>query len=288
MPTPGSRLRGYLSSEEIVPFIGAYDVFSASVASRHYPATFISGFSFAASYYGLPDIGFIAWPDVLAFAQRLRAVLPEQHILVDIDDGYGDEEVAAHVVALLERSGASGVILEDQARPRKCGHFDGKNLLKTEDYLHKLRRVLSVCDDLFVVARTDASGVQEIEERVLAYKEAGADAILVDAIPTIEEVSRLKSIVGSTPVFVNQIAGGKTESWELDLLRRAGARAVIYSTPCLFAARDAIDDALAALKDRGGRLPDDGDGTDLASCSLLLDENYAATYSPGTALMEPN
>jgi 2-methylisocitrate lyase-like PEP mutase family enzyme len=68
---------------------------------------------------------FISWSDLVAFVQRVRAVLPDHHLLVDIDDGYGDTEVACHVVSLLEGVGASGVILEDQKRPRQCGHFDG-------------------------------------------------------------------------------------------------------------------------------------------------------------------
>ena len=92
---------------------------SASVAARHYDGLFVSGFGFAASYYGLPDIGAIAWPDMVSFVQRLRLAFPQHHLLVDIDDGYVDPEVACHVVAQLERIGASGVILEDQQRPRR-------------------------------------------------------------------------------------------------------------------------------------------------------------------------
>jgi len=100
--THGRRLRDAMSDRDILPFIGVYDVFSASVAARHWDALFVSGFGFAASYYGLPDIGFIAWSDVLAFVERLRCVLPAHHLLVDIDDGYGDPEVACHVVSQLD------------------------------------------------------------------------------------------------------------------------------------------------------------------------------------------
>ena len=84
-------------------------------------------------YYGLPDIGFIAWPDMVSFVQRLRLAFPQQHLLVDIDDGYVDPEVACHVVEHLERIGTSGVILEDQRRPRRCGHVTGKQILPIEE-----------------------------------------------------------------------------------------------------------------------------------------------------------
>src|SRR3974377_2390527 len=102
-------LQGAIAGGKTMPFIGVYDAFSASVAARHYHGLFVSGFGFAASYYGLPDIGFIAWPDILAFVQRLRTILPAHYLLVDIDDGYGDPEIACHVVCSLESLGAFGV-----------------------------------------------------------------------------------------------------------------------------------------------------------------------------------
>jgi 2-methylisocitrate lyase-like PEP mutase family enzyme len=47
----------------------------------------LSGFGFSASFYGLPDIGFIAWSDMVEWVRRIRTILPDHHIVVDIDDG---------------------------------------------------------------------------------------------------------------------------------------------------------------------------------------------------------
>jgi 2-methylisocitrate lyase-like PEP mutase family enzyme len=55
---------------------------------------------------------------------------------------YCDVEVACHVVSLLEQAGASAVVMEDQKRPRRCGHFEGKQLLDCGDFVEKLQRVL--------------------------------------------------------------------------------------------------------------------------------------------------
>ena len=132
LASPGQRLRDSLNGRAIMPFIGVYDVFSASLAAKHYDALFVSGYGFAASFYGMPDIGFITWSDMVAYAQRIRTVLPSHHLLVDIDDGYVDPEVACHVVSLLEACGASGVVLEDQKRPRRCGHFAGKQIMELD------------------------------------------------------------------------------------------------------------------------------------------------------------
>lgn len=254
-----------------MPFIGVYDVFSASLAAMHYDGLFISGFSFAASHYGLPDIGFVAWPDIVALCQRMRAVLPKHHIIVDIDDGFGDAESAAHVVSLLRGAGASGVILEDQLRPRRCGHFDGKQLLDLDQYLIKLNKVLAVRKDLFVIARTDAADFNEIERRVHAFANAGADAILIDGLRDLNILKQLKATLNK-PLMFNQIVGGKSPPCTLAELKNVGISLVNYSTPCLFAAQAAIEKTMIALKENGGKLPD---GIGVHDCNAILKDNLS-------------
>lgn len=184
-------------------------MYSASIAAEHYDGMFVSGFGFAASYYGLPDIGFIAWPDMVAFVQRLRGAFPRHHLLVDIDDGYVDPEVACHVVEGLERIGASGVILEDQKRPRRCGHADGKQVLPLSEYLAKLEMVLATRQDLVVVARTDATDENDILHRAEKLAATDADVVLVDGVRSLEWIRRIRKVVGDKPLLLNQIAGGK-------------------------------------------------------------------------------
>jgi 2-methylisocitrate lyase-like PEP mutase family enzyme len=272
----GQGLRARIVGGETIPFIGVYDVFSASLAARHYDTLFLSGFSFAASHYRLPDIGFIAWSDLVAFVHRVRALLPRAHLLVDIDDGYGDPEVACHVVSLLERAGASGVILEDQQRPRRCGHLDGKQILPLDAFLPKLRRVLDTRKEMVVVARTDASDLGEVLTRARAFEEAGADAILVDGVRDFELIRTLRAAV-SRPLAFNQIAGGKSPRSSLCELAAAGVSLVIYSTPCLFAAQAAVDAAVGCLKQTEGLLPEPAAGRSvgLGDCVAVLQENLA-------------
>ncbi len=271
--TQGQRLREAIQSRDIFPLIGVYDTFSASIAARHFDGIFLSGFGFAASYYGLPDIGLIAWPDMVALLGRIRCILPEHHLMVDIDDGYCDVEVACHVVSVLESAGASGVILEDQKRPRRCGHFGGKQLLELDEYLAKLERVLETRRDMVVVARTDASDEAEIARRVAAFAAAGADAILVDGLVDLSLLPRLKRLVG-LPLVFNQIAGGKSPRVDLQELKSLGVSLVVYSTPCLFAAQAAMDDAMRSLIQSGGMLDDTSQrGVNVSRCTDVLQEN---------------
>jgi 2-methylisocitrate lyase-like PEP mutase family enzyme len=230
-------------NEGTTPLIGIFDMYSASLAAQHYGGMFVSGFGFAASYYGLPDIGFIAWPDMVSFVQRLRLAFPQQHLLVDIDDRYVDQEVACHVVENLERIGASGVIREDQQRPRRCGHVSGKQILPVEQYLEKLNMVLQTRTELLVVARTDAT---------------------------------VRSVVGGKPLLFNQIAGGLSPRLSLTELEELGINVAIYSTPCLFAAHTAMAHALVELRANDGRLAEvKSEDVGVAPSIALLEENIS-------------
>ncbi|MFI5962187.1 oxaloacetate decarboxylase [Streptomyces asoensis] len=275
--TYGNKLRQRIAAPGTTPLIGVYDMYSASIAADHYDGMFVSGFGFAASHYGLPDIGFIAWPDMLAFVQRLRGAFPQQHLLVDIDDGYVDPEVACHVVEALERIGASGVILEDQKRPRRCGHADGKQVLPLNEYLAKLEMVLATRRDLVVVARTDATDEHDILRRAATLAATDADVILVDGVRTVEWIRRIRDVVGDKPLLFNQIAGGKSPRLSLGELSDLGVDVAIYSTPCLFAAHAAMDSALADLKRADGRLPevDAASGVGVRASTELLERNIA-------------
>ncbi|MFJ3699291.1 oxaloacetate decarboxylase [Streptomyces sp. NPDC090052] len=271
----GNALRDAIGAAGTTPLIGVYDMYSASIAASHYDGMFVSGFGFAASHYGLPDIGFIAWPDMLAFVERLRGAFPAHHLLVDVDDGYGDPEVACHVVRRLERVGASGVILEDQKRPRRCGHVAGKQILPLDEYLDKLERVLACRTDLLVVARTDATGEDEILRRAKALAATDADVVLVDGVRDVAAIRRIRESIGDKPLLFNQIAGGRSPRLSLPELGEVGVDVAIYSTPCLFAAHEAMDRALAGLRAADGRLPaaEDEHGIGVVQSIELLNRN---------------
>jgi 2-methylisocitrate lyase-like PEP mutase family enzyme len=284
----GNALRTEVHNEGTTPLIGVFDMYSASLTAQHYGGMFVSGFGFAASHYGLPDIGFIAWPDMVSFVQRLRLAFPRQHLLVDIDDGYVDPEVACHVVENLERIGASGVILEDQQRPRRCGHVSGKQILPIEQYLEKLNMVLQTRTELVVVARTDATEEPEILRRAEILAATDADVLLVDGVRSVEWIRKVRSVVGSKPLLFNQIAGGLSPRLSLTELEELGINVAIYSTPCLFAAHTAMAHALVELRANDGRLAEvKADDVGVATSIALLEENISR-HHPRRQLDRPD
>ena len=266
----GRLLARRVAMDTPVCFAGVYDAFSATIAGRYFDGIFVSGYGFAASFYGMPDIGLIAWSDMAAFVQRLRIALPSHHLMTDIDDGYGDPDVAAHAATAMLRAGTSGIVLEDQKRPRRCGHVDGKQVMDLPDFLIKLRAVRNTVSDLYLVARTDALGQAEQIRRVLAFEEAGADAVLIDGVTNFH-VLREAARELTVPLMFNQIAGGKSPACSLSELSDLGVRLVNYSTPCLFAAHAAIDAEMHRLRDHCGTLPTAG--VTVPQCNAVLQDN---------------
>jgi 2-methylisocitrate lyase-like PEP mutase family enzyme len=184
------------------------------------------------------------------------------------------------VVAHLERIGASGVILEDQMRPRRCGHVDGKQILPLEQYLEKLDLVLQTREDLVVVARTDATEESEILRRAQALAATDADVLLVDGVRSVEWIRKVRGVIGDKPLLFNQIAGGKSPRLSLSELQGLGVNAAIYSTPCLFAAQSAIDNALLELRANDGRLPEvKASDVGVAASIELLERNISRHHT---------
>ena len=262
-----ARLRERLASGGTLALVGAYDVFSASLVAREFDGVFCSGYGFAASQYGLPDVGHMTWADVVSWVSRIRAILPATHILADVDDGFGGPDVAADVGRRLEQAGASAIMMEDQKRPKRCGHLDGKQVVPVEEYLERLDRVLATRTDLFVLARTDATSLDEGISRAVAFAAAGADAVMVEGIRQVEDIRSLRGFLpAEVRLAVNLIFGGKTPPMALSELADLGVDLVIYSTPCLFTVQSAMQAMLRKLSDADGLL-------DTGVPSVTLEEN---------------
>jgi len=262
-------------------FVGAYDTFSASVIAKYVDTIFLSGYGFTASHYGLPDEGYIAWSDIVDYAARVRHILPKSHILVDIDDGYGDARNLVNAVRRLEQAGVSAVMLEDQKRPKKCGHLPGtKELVTLENYTERLMELLDKRKDIFVLARTDATDLDEGIHRVKKFAECGADAIMIEGVKDIKSIKHIRQAVGDKIyVGVNLIKGGKTGAVSLHDAHKLGIDFVIYSTPCLFVAQEAIERSLKGFM-QGEYLYPSGDSEfPLSENNALLKKNQKASES---------
>jgi 2-methylisocitrate lyase-like PEP mutase family enzyme len=230
---------------------GVYDALTARIAARvGFDVVFISGYSVSASRLGEPDFGFLTQSE-MAEAARSVCGVSRAPVIVDADTGYGNALNVMRAVRDLEDAGASGVFLEDQVWPKKCGHMRGKRVIETDEHAAKIRAAREA-SDLFVVGRTDARqplGLEAAIERCLAYKEAGADALFVEAPESVDELERIAEALPG-PLVANMVERGVTPHLSRTELEDLGFNLIVCPLAGLFAAAKAVTDVLIELRER--------------------------------------
>jgi 2-methylisocitrate lyase-like PEP mutase family enzyme len=251
--TGAERIRQTLAGGAIL-MPGVYDALSARIAARvGFEIVFVSGYSVSATRLAEPDFGFITQTE-MAEAARTVCRVSEAPVIVDADTGYGNPLNVIRTVGDLQHAGAAGIFLEDQVWPKKCGHMAGKQVIPTEDHAAKLRAAVEARGerDLFVVARTDARqplGLEAAIERCLAYKEAGADALFVEAPQSAEELEQIAAALPG-PLVANMIERGVTPQLTRTQLQDLGFNMIVCPLAGLFAAAQAVTAILEELREK--------------------------------------
>src|SRR5262245_9018175 len=162
------KFRQLLQAPGVIRSLGAHDVFCARlIEAAGLETVFIGGFGTSASMLGLPDVGFITLTEMADAVRRMaqRAQLP---VVADGDTGHGDVHNVVRTVREFERAGAAGILLEDQVTPKRCGHFQGKQIIPAEEMVLKLKTALDARRDpnFVIIARTDARAVEGIDAAI--------------------------------------------------------------------------------------------------------------------------
>ena len=240
--------REMLASPGYIELLGAHDVLSAVVAENvGFRAVFLSGYGLAASALGNPDIGLTTLTETSIAAKNMinRLGIP---VVVDADNGYGNEDNVVRTVRELEFAGAAGLVMEDQVLPKRCGHAEGKKVLPLALYMRKLEYALRCRETpLVIVARTDASPLSEAIQRARTFHSAGADLTLIDGVRSLDHLKQIADEVPG-PKQVNLIFGGKTPMVSAPELHALGFKVILYSTPTLFLMQRALEEWLPRLQ----------------------------------------
>lgn len=239
---------------------GAFNALSAHIVEDiGFEALYLTGAGISNMFLGLPDLGFIGLHEVAEHTARTRDIsnLP---IIVDADTGFGNALNVRHTVRTLERAGADAIQLEDQAMPKKCGHFSGKAVISTSEMMGKLHAAVDAREDanVQIIARSDACAVHGIEdaiERGHRYIEAGADILFIEATETVEDIKRLPQLF-EKPQLINIVIGGKTPTLPANELAQLGYGIVLYANATLQSAVHGMQTALRRLR-MDGRLDED-------------------------------
>jgi 2-methylisocitrate lyase-like PEP mutase family enzyme len=249
------RLRELLEQPRIIRSLGAHDVFTARlIEAAGLETVFIGGFGTSASLLGLPDVGFLTLTEMADAVRRMagRVNIP---VVADGDTGHGDLHNVARTVREFERAGAAGILLEDQVSPKRCGHFEGKQVIPVEEMVLKLRTALDARrdPDFIIVARTDARAVEGLDAaiaRVNRFAEMGADVCFIEAPQGREELERIPREV-KHPLLVNMLTGGVTPILPVDDLEQLGYKIVVCPIESLLATGVAVQRVIQSLLTRG-------------------------------------
>ena len=219
-----------------------------------FEAVYLSGAGLTNSLWGMPDLGFISLTELAQHTAAIRQAV-NLPLIVDADTGFGNAVNVWHCVRVLERVGADAIQIEDQIMPKKCGHFANKSVIPVDEMVGKIKTAMDarVCEDLVIIARTDALVVEGFEsaiERAQRYIEAGADMTFVEAPENVDLMQNIPQRL-SAPQVVNVVVGGKTPVLAQKDLASMGFGLVLYANVALQGAIAGMQQALRHLKDTG-------------------------------------
>ena len=255
MPSTRKAFREMLKPGAAVVLPGVSNALAARVvADLGFPAAYITGAGIANTYLGIPDNGLVTLSELADHVAAIRDVFPGP-LMVDADTGFGNALNMVRTMKALERAGADALQIEDQVFPKRCGHFDGKEVIPAAEMVAKVKAAADARSDpdLLIVARTDAIAVEGFEPaiaRAIAYREAGADITFVEAPKTPEQIAEIPRRL-PWPQVINIVLGGRTPELPNEKLKELGFAAVLYANLALQASVRGMQQALGALRKTG-------------------------------------
>ena len=250
--SPRKKFRALLAEPGLTLIPGAYDALSARIIeAQGFAAVGAGGYAAVGSLLAQPDTGQSNMRDYADHYARICAAV-ELPVYVDGDTGFGGVNNARQMVRAFEAAGVAGLFVSDQTFPNRCGYLPGKEVVPVEQMLAKIKAMLDARRDqeLVICARTDAAGVAGLDaaiERCQLFMQAGADMAKPMGADTIDDIRRvIREVGGPHLATISQAAGGKHR--DLGELEAAGVAAVSFPSVALFAAAQAVRQAVATLK----------------------------------------
>lgn len=234
---------------------GAANALAARIIeAAGFDAVYVTGAGLANAYLGVPDLGLTSVTEVADHVAAIREAVSIP-VIVDADTGFGNALNMRRTVRLLERAGANAIQVEDQVFPKRCGHFEGKEVVAASEMVAKIKAAVDARHDpgLMIIARTDARATEGMDAalaRARAYAQAGADALFVEAPQSLDELRRIPQAVPGVHIC-NMVFGGKTPLLRREELAAIGFAGILYANAALQAAMLAMKDVMAHLKTHG-------------------------------------
>jgi 2-methylisocitrate lyase-like PEP mutase family enzyme len=202
-----SKLRQLMASDQMIvaPFV--INALHAKIAeSVGFDAVYMTGAGTAAEK-GFPDVGLLTMSEMVGNAKYIANAI-DVPVICDADTGYGNPLNVQRTVREYEAAGVAGIHIEDQVFPKKCGFFDGKQVIPSDEMVQKIHAALDARNDpdFVVIARCDAyavTGWEDTVRRCREYMDAGADMVFVDGIKSAEDLQAYAKDLPDFPRMYN-------------------------------------------------------------------------------------
>ena len=241
-----TQLRRMLQSPTLEFILEAHNGISARIVEEAgFKGIWASGLAISAQF-GVRDNNEASWTqvvDVLEFMSDVTSI----PILLDGDTGYGNFNNMRRLVRKLEQRGVAGVCIEDKIFPKTNSFIGGERqpLADVAEFCGKIAagKDSQQDDDFSIVARVEALiagwDIAEALRRAEAYRQAGADAILIHS-----KLSRPDQILEFAREWANRaplvIVPTKYYSTPTEAFRRAKISLVIWANHMIRSAVSAM------------------------------------------------
>jgi phosphoenolpyruvate phosphomutase len=229
------QFRRLLESPELEFIMEAHNGVSAKIVEEAgFKAIWASGLAMSAQF-GVRDNNEASWTQVV---DMLEFMADATHIpiLLDGDTGYGNFNNMRRLVRKLEQRGIAGVCIEDKLFPKTNSFIEGDRqpLAEIDEFCGKIAagKDSQTNADFCIVARTEALiagwDLTEALRRAEAYRQAGADAILIH-----DKLSRPDRVLAFAKEWANRcpivIVPTKYYSTPTEVFRKAGISSIIWA-----------------------------------------------------------
>jgi oxaloacetate decarboxylase len=250
------RFRQVISRDTCTLAANIFDPLSARIAHMlEYEVCVLSGSVGKVANLGVPDIVLSNMSDVVDHCRRISR-MAEVSLMVDAEDGFGNAVNVVRTVREMEAAGVAAIEIEDNFVPKRF-NVANPGLVSKEEQVGKLQAAVAARTDptTVIVARSAALGecpLEEALERIAAYSETGAEAVMLtgvrhrEQLEAVHQVTSLPLCVLSPPAEVRN---------DPAFLAANGVRILMLGNPTFAVAVRAIYDSLKHLKE-GGALED--------------------------------
>jgi len=249
-------LRDMFKDGEIYTAPSVFEGLGALIAeSVGFPVLHITGNGLSASSIGMPDYGLMSMNEVVAGHRRIAGMV-NVPVIGDADTGYGGTLNVYRTIREFEQSGVAAVHLEDQTSPKRCAYYTGDmKIISAEEFSIKIKTAISARSDpsFMIIARTDAYrpyGLAETIERCRHYARAGADALFVVGITSLDDIRAIRQAT-ALPLVVNCNDGDGLALISLETMKEAGVKMILYPATVRSAMIRGVENVLKVLKEKG-------------------------------------